>query len=59
MQDARPRAAIGAALFLASMLVAAPALAQVDFSGQWAVQQHEDQAERGPAAARRLTSASR
>ena len=31
-----------------SLFLSAPAFAQVDFSGQWAVRYHEDQEERSP-----------
>ena len=48
MHDARPARFAGLALFLCSALLSVPAFAQIDFSGQWAVRQHEDQQERGP-----------
>ena len=35
-------------LSLATLLLAAPAVAQVDLSGNWATRQHEDQPDRGP-----------
>jgi cyclase len=42
------RLAVCAAMGLATLGVSQPAWAQVDFSGMWAVRQHEDQEERGP-----------
>jgi hypothetical protein len=49
MCDARRRARLlGVFLLLATTLGSGPAFAQVDFSGEWAVRQHEDQQERGP-----------
>jgi hypothetical protein len=38
------------ALAMASVLIAAPASAQIDISGQWAARVHEDQPHRGPGA---------
>ena len=35
-------------VMLALVLAAAPARAQVDFSGEWAPRYHEDGPERGP-----------
>ena len=46
MIDARRTRFVGAALLAFSTLLSAPASAQIDFSGQWAVRYHEDQPER-------------
>jgi hypothetical protein len=48
MHGASSASSFGLALLVSSMLFSVPAFAQVDFSGQWAVRQHEDQQERGP-----------
>jgi hypothetical protein len=42
------RSAVAAALLLATLGLARPAYAQVDFSGEWAPRFHEDQPERVP-----------
>lgn len=48
MHDARHARFIGVTAFAVSVLLSAPAVAQVDFSGEWAVRYHEDQQERSP-----------
>src|SRR6266705_479847 len=38
----RPRVVVYVLLLVAAMLIARPAFAQIDFSGEWAVKNHED-----------------
>ena len=48
MNNLNRNAIAGALLLLASVGLARPAFAQVDFSGEWAPRFHEDQPERVP-----------
>ena len=48
MLNARHARFVGVTGFALSVLLSAPARAQVDFSGEWAVRYHEDQQERSP-----------
>jgi hypothetical protein len=48
MRHTRPARLVGLALLACSTLLSAPAFAQIDFSGRWAVRYHEDQQERSP-----------
>jgi hypothetical protein len=48
MLNARHARFVGVTGFAVSVLLSAPARAQIDFSGEWAVRYHEDQQERSP-----------
>jgi hypothetical protein len=48
MFNARPARFVGVTGFVVAVLLSAPARAQIDFSGEWAVRYHEDQQERSP-----------
>jgi len=48
MLNARYARFVGVTGFAVSVLLSAPARAQIDFSGEWAVRYHEDQQERSP-----------